>query len=101
MERKTTAFHVTGDKHEFDPARWKRGPMQGSNGTDGTGLPKRQPETGIDTLIVGAGVGGLMTALECWRKGHNVVSILERNDGPVYTGKAPCPIPAPPLPLFH
>jgi monoamine oxidase len=49
-------------------------------------LPERHAETGIDVLIVGAGMGGLMSALECWRKGHNVVGILERNDGPIYTG---------------
>lgn len=28
-----------------------------------------------------------MSALECWRKGHNVVGVLERNEGPVYTGE--------------
>jgi 2-polyprenyl-6-methoxyphenol hydroxylase-like FAD-dependent oxidoreductase len=37
-------------------------------------------------LIVGAGIGGLMSTLECWRKGHNVVGILERQEGPVYSG---------------
>jgi len=36
------------------------------------------PATGISILIVGAGVGGLVTALECHRKGHNV-RILERS----------------------
>lgn len=49
-------------------------------------LPERHPLTGIDVLIVGAGMGGLTSALECWRKGHNVVGILERSKGPVYTG---------------
>lgn len=38
------------------------------------------PATGINILIVGAGVGGLVTALECHRKGHNV-RILERTAG--------------------
>lgn len=47
---------------------------------------KRYPETGISVLIVGSGIGGLMTALECWRKGHSV-KILERSAGPVYTGE--------------
>lgn len=51
---------------------------------------QRHPETGIDVLIVGAGMGGLMSALECWRKGHNIVGVLERNDGPVYTGENCC-----------
>nr|ANM86353.1 putative 6-hydroxynicotinate 3-monooxygenase [Cladonia uncialis subsp. uncialis]AUW31216.1 putative monooxygenase [Cladonia uncialis subsp. uncialis] len=46
---------------------------------------KRYPETGISVLIVGSGIGGLMSALECWRKGHSV-QICERSSGPVYTG---------------
>ncbi|KAH8166781.1 hypothetical protein CIB48_g1435 [Xylaria polymorpha] len=45
----------------------------------------RYPETGISILIVGAGLGGLTCALECWRKGHNV-RIIERSPGPVWTG---------------
>lgn len=45
----------------------------------------RYPETGIDVLIVGAGLGGLTCALECWRKGHNV-QILDRSPGPIMTG---------------
>jgi cation diffusion facilitator CzcD-associated flavoprotein CzcO len=47
--------------------------------------PHPEPSTGISILIVGAGVGGIMTALECWRKGHTV-RILERSQGPVETG---------------
>jgi monoamine oxidase len=35
--------------------------------------------TGIDVLIVGTGLAGLVAALECTRKGHNV-RVLERND---------------------
>lgn len=34
--------------------------------------------TGIDVLIVGTGLAGLVAALECVRKGHNV-RVLERN----------------------
>lgn len=34
--------------------------------------------TGINVLIVGAGVGGLTTAVECYRKGH-AVRVLERS----------------------
>lgn len=45
----------------------------------------RYPETGITVLIVGAGVGGLVSAMECWRKGHSI-QILERSVTPVYTG---------------
>ena len=71
-------FMVIGDKDEFDPERWK------SNSKNG--LPKRHPETHVNVLIVGAGMAGLMTALECWRKGHNVVGILERSQGPNYSG---------------
>lgn len=39
---------------------------------------KRHPSTGISVLIVGAGPVGAYTALECWRKGHDV-RIVERN----------------------
>ena len=102
--------NVPGDKHEFDPERWTTAGQNGvQNGTqngikngaqngvqnvahNGVGntttsrLPPRHPETGINVLVVGGGMGGLMTALECWRKGHNVVGILERNEGPVYSG---------------
>ncbi|KAI2817744.1 hypothetical protein CBS133816_10438 [Aspergillus niger] len=45
----------------------------------------RYPETGISVLIVGAGVAGLMAALECWRNGHNV-RIVERSPEEVTTG---------------
>ena len=48
--------------------------------------PKRAPETGIDILIVGAGYSGLVAAMECWRKGHNVLPILERSEYPVCNG---------------
>ncbi|KAI0145454.1 FAD/NAD(P)-binding domain-containing protein [Xylariaceae sp. FL1272] len=37
------------------------------------------PPTGIDVLIVGAGLAGLTAAIECVRKGHNV-RVLERHD---------------------
>ncbi|KAL3430234.1 FAD/NAD(P)-binding domain-containing protein [Aspergillus tetrazonus] len=70
-------FIVPGDPHEFDPEKWTGDPKE---------LPKRHPETNISVLIVGAGFGGLMTALECWRKGHKVVGILERSQGPNYSG---------------
>lgn len=76
MAQHVTA-NITGDKYEFDPERWT---------TTNPRLPKRQPETGIDVLIAGAGIGGLITALECWRKGHNIIGILEQKDGPVYSG---------------
>ena len=48
-------------------------------------LPRQQPPTGISVLIIGAGVGGIMSALECWRKGHTI-RLLERSRGPVETG---------------
>jgi NADPH-dependent 2,4-dienoyl-CoA reductase/sulfur reductase-like enzyme len=47
---------------------------------------KRYAESGINILIVGAGIGGLLSALECWRKGHSV-QVLERSSRPVLTGK--------------
>ncbi|OGE48913.1 hypothetical protein PENARI_c025G01129 [Penicillium arizonense] len=71
-------FYTVGDKDEFDPENW--------TSSTPNELPKRDPETHVKVLIVGAGFAGLMTALECWRKGHNVVGILERNDGPNYSG---------------
>lgn len=37
----------------------------------------RAERLGIRVIVVGAGVGGLLTALECWRKGCEVV-VLER-----------------------
>lgn len=70
-------FIVAGDPHEYDPEKWS---------SSSNALPKRSPETHVNVLIVGAGFGGLMTALECWRKGHNVVGILERSQGPNYSG---------------
>lgn len=83
--------NTAGDKHEFDPERWTTSGQNGvtnhQNGTSAhTRLPDRHPETGIDILIIGAGMGGLMTALECWRKGHNIAGIFERSAGPVYSG---------------
>lgn len=38
---------------------------------------KRHDPLDISVLVCGAGVAGLMTALECWRRGFNV-KILER-----------------------
>ena len=43
------------------------------------------PPTGISVLIVGAGVGGLVAALECTRKGHSV-RIFEREAAVHSTG---------------
>lgn len=37
------------------------------------------PPSGIEVLIVGTGLAGLVAALECTRKGHNV-RVLERSD---------------------
>ncbi|UQC73509.1 monooxygenase [Colletotrichum lupini] len=37
----------------------------------------RYPPSGINVIIVGAGLGGLQAAVECWRKGHEV-RILEK-----------------------
>jgi NADPH-dependent 2,4-dienoyl-CoA reductase/sulfur reductase-like enzyme len=75
--RNSYAYIVEGDQHEFDPENWSKDPGE---------LPRRHKETHVDVLIVGAGFGGLLTALECWRKGHNVVGVLERGRGPNYSG---------------
>jgi 2-polyprenyl-6-methoxyphenol hydroxylase-like FAD-dependent oxidoreductase len=82
-------FFTTGDKHEFDPDKWTTAASNGSNGgqhDESLPLPKREADTNVRVLIVGAGIGGLMSALECWRKGHTVVGILERNEAPNYSG---------------
>jgi hypothetical protein len=72
-------FATYGDQDEFDPANWAM------NLT--ARLPTRAPETKLNVLIVGAGFSGLVSALECWRNGHNVIGILDRNRGPLYTGR--------------
>jgi hypothetical protein len=98
MTQNTTSLFVFGDKDEFDPERFSDARNSGihevngaangeKGGSDTMRFPNRHPETGINVLIVGAGIAGLMAALECWRKGHNVINILERNDGPIYTGE--------------
>ena len=40
---------------------------------------QRFPTNDIKVVVIGAGIGGLQAALECWRKGCEVV-ILERAD---------------------
>jgi NADPH-dependent 2,4-dienoyl-CoA reductase/sulfur reductase-like enzyme len=47
---------------------------------------KFHPPTGISVLVVGAGVGGLMSALECRRKGHDV-RVIERTPEPSTAGR--------------
>lgn len=37
----------------------------------------RRPDNGIKVIIIGAGVAGLQTALECWRNGCDV-TVIER-----------------------
>lgn len=48
-------------------------------------LPDRFPLSGISVLIAGGGVAGLLAALECWRKGHNV-RIVERSPSRLLSG---------------
>ncbi|KAJ5931007.1 hypothetical protein N7466_006500 [Penicillium verhagenii] len=48
-------------------------------------LPARSPPSNISVLIVGGGVAGLLAALECWRKGHDV-RVLERSPSRLLTG---------------
>ena len=71
-------FFAVGDKHEYDAER--------SASERALFLPRRKAHTGIQVLIVGAGFAGLTAALECWRNGHKVVGILERNQCPNYSG---------------
>ncbi|KAL2784547.1 monooxygenase [Aspergillus keveii] len=42
-------------------------------------MERLQP-SGIDVLVVGAGIGGLSAAIELWRKGHDV-RVIEAKDG--------------------
>ena len=85
---KSSGFFTVGDKSEFDPEKWaSTGCFDGGNEhEEQLPLPQRGTDTGISALIVGAGFAGLATALEFWRKGIEVVGILERNDGPNYSG---------------
>ena len=104
MAQHTTTLFVNGDKDEFDPDRWSAATSNngahgaheavnngGNSNTDAyttnSSLPKRHPDTGINVLIVGAGLAGLMFAIESWRKGHNVIQILERSESPIYSGE--------------
>lgn len=57
-----------------------------ASGQDAASVPRCEP-SGISILVIGAGVGGLTAALECWRKGHNV-RVLERHAGPDLSGKS-------------
>lgn len=43
------------------------------------GVQRAHPN-GIKVVIIGAGVGGLTAALECWRKGCEVVVLERAND---------------------
>lgn len=38
----------------------------------------RWPLTGVNVVVAGGGPCGYLTALECWRKGHNV-AVVEKN----------------------
>ena len=41
---------------------------------------ERHPSNGISVLVVGAGIAGAMSALECWRRGCEV-QIIEKQPG--------------------
>ena len=51
------------------------------------------PSSGIDVIIVGTGLAGLVAAIECTRKGHNV-HVLERSATINTQGT---PVSAPPI----
>lgn len=46
---------------------------------------RRQKLTDIHVVIVGAGLGGLFTAIELWRQGHHV-QVLESKETVEFTG---------------
>lgn len=41
---------------------------------------QREALSDIDVLIVGAGLGGLVAAIECYRQGHSPRVVESRND---------------------
>lgn len=41
---------------------------------------KREAQSGINVLVVGAGLGGLFAAVELYRQGHNV-RVIESKSG--------------------
>ncbi|KFY84702.1 hypothetical protein V500_09074, partial [Pseudogymnoascus sp. VKM F-4518 (FW-2643)] len=47
----------------------------------------RYPPTGLKVLVVGGGPGGYLTAIECWRKGHQV-ELVEKNSNNTPIGDA-------------
>ena len=51
-----------------------------------TGPPERHPPSGIDVLVVGGGLGGLVAAVELYRHGHDV-RIIESKAGIEELGK--------------
>ncbi|OAP56449.1 hypothetical protein AYL99_09628 [Fonsecaea erecta] len=59
--------------------------LQERNGASKLPPPSRLPSQDAKILVVGAGVAGLVAALECWRRGFDV-EILERTDGQILTG---------------
>ena len=51
---------------------------------------ERSPSSGIDVLVVGAGIGGLVAAVELFRKGHNV-RVIEAKEKIEGIGSLPIP----------
>lgn len=60
--------------HKNAPISVPRSPATNNVIIDGV---LRFPSMGLKALVVGAGIDGLMTALECWRKGIEV-EIVEK-----------------------
>ena len=56
------------------------------NQSNGDNDVRRDGSSGINVLIIGAGVGGLVAALECHRKGHSV-RIWERSESAAAGGE--------------
>lgn len=59
--------------------------------TNGTSKTQGFPPTGISILIVGAGVAGIMAAIDCHRQGHTV-RIVERAESRLVSGTQDVPL---------
>ncbi|ETI19892.1 hypothetical protein G647_08907 [Cladophialophora carrionii CBS 160.54] len=75
--------------HKIGLLGYSNGTTKDLSSAEIAGEVERYPDSGITVLIVGCGPGGLMSALECWRKGCTV-QLIDRAYAPVNTGDVFC-----------